>query len=230
MLAYEEIYNISKNRTNKPSYTPSTEHAESVIRRDIKIDGLETLIITNFPERDLLINEEYFIDIGLEEDNAFDGIGDDLGDSDNDVFGESGDDPFDSNNDDPFGDDSDFDPFKDSGENEEGKPKKELTISRKEILDNKFDMSKIVRKDFPDYIYKLKDVVRSAIDIIDRRQVHSDLSEVKMEIISRYRKTLNAIESYISILDSEAYEDIFTTYVKFWTILNKLKIAVNNLR
>lgn len=230
MLAYEKIYNNVKDNSNKLSDTPSTGSTESYSGRDYeKVDGFSFLIDTNFSLESIELTKS--LSVGLEEENAFDGIGEDLGgeeSSGDDPFGGSDEDPFESNTDDPFSDENFDNPFGDA-EDGEKKQRQKLTISREEILNSKFDMSKIVRKDFPSYILKLKDIVNTAIDIIDRRQVHPDLNEGKLSIIERYRQVHKSIESYLKVIDSESYEDIFTTYVNFWTILNRLKKAANNL-
>lgn len=239
MLDYEKIYNFSKDRTNRPDSTTDAITAKGNLGGDTEqIRGFRMLIDANFALESVTLSKKHYKLAGLEDSNAFDGIGDDLGSSEED----SGFDNEPDNNDDPFAttDDGD-DPFSGGGdnpfdsnsgfgdeENDEEK-KKPLTISRKEILDQKFDMSKIIRRDFPDYILRLKDVTSTAIDIVDRRQVHMDLNEAKKDIVDRYREVLKAIDAYLTIIDSEAYEDIFTTYVNFWTALNKLKIAANSL-
>lgn len=232
MLAYEKIYNNIKDNSNKLSDTPSSGSTESYSGRDYeKVEGFSILIETNFSLEDIVLDTSKGI-FGLEEENAFDGIGEDLGGSedsgsDNPFGGDSSEDPFESNSDDPFSDENFDSPFGEADGEE--KKKQKLTISREEILNSKFDMSKIVRKDFPSYILKLKDVVNSAIDIVDRRQVHPDLNEGKLNIIKRYREVYKSIDSYLTVIDSESYEDIFTTYVNLWAILNKLKKAANNL-
>lgn len=239
MLDYEKIYNIGKDRTNRPDSTTDAVTTKGNIGGDTEqVRGFRMLIDMNFALESLTLSKKHYRLAGLEDENAFDGIGDDLGSSDEDSgFGDEPD-----NNDDPFAttNDGGDDPFSGGGDNpfggdfddnndEDRENRKPLTISRKEILDQKFDMSKIIRRDFPDYILRLKDVTTTAIDIIERRQVHVDLNDAKKDIVTRYREVLKAIDAYLTIIDSEAYEDIFTTYVNFWTALNKLKIAANSL-
>lgn len=243
MLGYDKIFNSTKTHTDKPGL----ESSSSVERSSIENNewGFIELVVGSYSMEEIALTTAG-LSVGLEDESPFDGIGDfdgddtsfetnDFDNSDGDTGSSDNDNIFDSSSDDPWGDsgNNQDNPFGDIGGDDQGNDQQskqgKLVIDRKEILDRKFDMSRVVRKDFPNYIVKLQQVVTSAIDIIEKKAVHPDLNDSKISIVARYREVLKSIETYLTIIDSESYEDIFTTYVSFWSILNALKKSANKL-
>ncbi|MGL5718537.1 MAG: hypothetical protein ACRCX2_36370 [Paraclostridium sp.] len=225
MLNYEKLYNKFKSTSSGVGTEESiidTKGDNTIPRRHFDVNEL-------FPLEALkLVDRKNFL--GMEDDNPFSDIGDEFDDSDTTDSGVFEDDS-DNSNDNPFDSIGDDDPFGDSDDpfstDSDGDKKKNPTptLNREEATKEKFNLSKIIRRDFPDYIYKLQGIISSAINILEKKQVKPELSKLKEDLVIRYRETLHMVETYLTEIDGEKYEDIFTTYVNFWTILNKLKIT-----
>lgn len=224
MLGYDKIFNSAKTHINKPGLESSLSNKRSDLENSER--GFIELVLVSYSLEEVMLGK-ISQSVGLEEDSPFDDLGDFGGDDGNTFDTEesidSNDNIFDSAGDDPFGD------IGSNNEDNQEEKRVALTLDRKEILDRKFDMSRVVRKDFPGYVVKLQSVIISAIDILEKKIVHPDLSQSKLDLVSRYREVLKSIEAYLTIIDSEAYEDIFTTYVSMWSILNTLKKSANKL-
>ena len=219
MIDYDKIRNENKVSNNTVGNEEDSD--TSIINQRHNV--IDINVFKAFP----------FNQIALEDDsNPFANLDDSIPDdtSSDDMFDDESDDDggsvFDDSNDDPFGSDDSgiFGDSDDGGEEGSGGKKTAIPIlDRQKAIKEKFDLSKIIRKDFPGYIYSLQSIIKTSIDILERRNVEKEMQKAKEKVISQYRETLASIEEYISVIDNEKYEDIFTMYVQFWTVLNKLK-------
>jgi len=205
-------------RAKEPDITPPT--AEDTII------GMEA-----FPINSLLLNSMSF---GMEADSPFGdiGTGDDFdteqeGSSDDFSSDESENDPFaDTGDGGVFDDMDDGDSFGDSDSSEKEKPQ---VIDRIESIKSKFDMSKVIRKNFPANIKVLRDIAEASINLMEQKVVSGKHEELRNTIIQNYRDIYNIITQYIDIIHNETHEGIFIKYVEFWTLMNKQKMLSDKI-
>lgn len=208
------LYDIYVNKATKAKKDQTVvEPTPSVTQNDI-VAGMEA-----FPAVDLNIK---FMKFGVEEDSPFSDIGEgedwnlgsDDSDDDGDVFADSDSDNLFESNDD----------FGSSGGGSVDIEKEEVAvIDRIESVKNKFDMSKVIRKNFPNNIKSLLEISESCINIMERKIVSYKKEDLKKTIIDNYRNINELINDYIDIIHLEKHEDIFIKYVEFWTLMNKQK-------
>lgn len=188
-------------------------------------------IETKYSLENLAISKDlakFYRGVSFEDDNPFGDIGDDSQDdtssgSDDpfgDVGSDSGDDPF--NFDDMEDNSDDF--FSDEN-NDNGEAKqKALTLDRAKAIKEDFDISRQIRDNFPDKFLAMRDIINNNILIVERTNPTSnDYNEVLIRLIEEYNKLNDLISTYIKVMPKKTYEDIFGTYVSFWTTMMKLK-------
>ena len=101
---------------------------------------------------------------------------------------------------------------------------KEVEIPVDKAIDDKFDLSKIIRHNFPKQIATLHEVVINNVNILERNTlVNPKLENMRISIISRYKKLILFIVEYLDSIDTERYEDIFKNYLSMWHVANELK-------
>lgn len=179
-----------------------------------------------------------YSDISLEDDNPFADLGgEDGGSADyEDTSEDSGEDnPFggddgDSGGDNPFddfaSDDGGDDIFGSDNDDEEKKEKKGkgVTLDRKKVEEEEFDMSVQVRTNFSKKFLELDAQIDTNIDIIDRTMLyHPKIDALLHQIKEDYRMIQQNIRTFGSVVVNKTYEDIFAKYIEFHTQMIKLK-------
>lgn len=183
--------------------------------------ALENLVIS----KDLA---KFFRGVSFEDDNPFgdigensqDGVQDDSSNPFGDVGSDSGDDLFNFDDMEDSGDDFFGDGNDDNGETKQ----KTLTLDRAKAIKEDFDISRQIRDNFPDKFLAMRDIVNNNILIVERTNPSSnDYNDVLVRLIEEYNKLNDLISAYIKVMPKKTYEDIFGTYVSFWTTMMKLK-------
>lgn len=177
----------------------------------------------------------------LEEEDPFAGIGEDsttdAAGGDDNPFGDDGggDDPFgggdDGGDSNPFDFDSaddssdDFFSSDDTGDDGDGEKKpKKIKLNRKDIIDDEYNINTQIRKEFPTYFLKLKDTIKSNMDIVEKTIIDdSDHIELFDMIATEYKRIAKVVDDYLLDILDKPHDDIFTTYSSIVINLQKLK-------
>lgn len=220
-MNYEEFYNMfSTGGSNLVSGKDAKQNGEFNVDKY----SLESLVLS-----DELSN--FFISMEADEDNPFADIGDggdeepfadDSGDqSDDNPFAGIGDDSGGFNFDDMGDDSGDF--FGDGDDKKQNK-EKALKLDRAKAIKEDFDISRQIRADFPERFLAMKDIINTNITIVERTTApNSDFAPVLGGIIDEYQKLSELISAYIEVMPKKPYDDIFATYVSFWSTMMRIK-------
>lgn len=219
-MNYEEFYNMF-----------STGGSGLVSGEDGKQNG--EFDLNNYSLESLALSDElsnFFISMEAADDNPFADIGDDgseepfaddSGGGDDNPFGGIGDDSGGFSFDDMGDDSGDF--FGDGDDKKQDKAKA-LKLDRAKAIKEDFDISRQVRADFPERFLAMKDIINTNITIVERTTApNSDFGPILGGIIDEYQKLSELISAYIEVMPKKSYDDIFATYVSFWSTMMRIK-------
>lgn len=221
-MAYEKFYDLFTSRhSDNMSSEDGRQNRETGILNKL---SLEALVIQD--------NMKSFFGFEADDDNPFGDIGDDAGGddvfsddggSDDNPFGGIGDDSGDFSFDD-LGDDSGDFFGGDSGEDQQKKKEEALKLDRAKAIKEDFDISRQIRADFPERFLAMQDIIANNISIVERTTPPSiEFSSVLSGMIDEYQKLKELISAYIEVMPKKPYDDIFATYVSFWSSMMRIK-------
>lgn len=224
----------------------STEQSKDIIKKPeetkVKCTDLEYwkmfLSFETMYTKSLKMTEKTTKSYSLEaEDDPFADLGDGL-DGDGDLpagddasFGDGGDDvSFDSFEDTSgsiFGDDFGSDM---SGEDSDGTKSKALEVSRSDLLDESHNLGMYVRRVIPKKIHSLMDIIDFNIEIVNKGiQKYGKSLDDFILVKESYSEIKDNINEYLEIIDSKTFEEMFSDYIVFLSLIDKVNDMYQNL-
>ena len=147
-------------------------------------------------------------------------------------------------NDDQFGDDVSFDSFEDSSDSifgsddwsEDGDSNSEtkakaLEVSRSDLLNESYNLGSQVRAAIPKKIADLNNIIDYNIDIINKN-LHRNSDKYLDDLLfvkESYEEIKKSVEEYLTIIDSKTFDDIFSDYVVFLSLIDKANLMYQNI-
>lgn len=164
-----------------------------------------------------------------EADDPFEDLGDGL-ENDESLAGDSGDDmnfdSFDDSSDSIFGDDFGSDL---SGEDGDTKSKG-MTISRMDLLDESHNLGAQLRRLTPKRIKSLIDIIDYNVVVVNKS---SNKFSINMDdfifIKESYLDIKRSVEEYMEIIDSKTFDEMFSDYIVFLSLIDKVNGMYSDL-
>lgn len=234
MFSYEDF--IASNYSTEQSKDLEKQEETKVKYTDLEywkmFVSFETMYI-----KSLKITEDNVKHYSLEaEDDPFADLGDGLdsgGDlpTGEDSFGDGGEDvSFDSFEDTSgsiFGDDFGSDM---SGEDSDGAKAKALEVSRSDLLDESHNLGMYIRRVTPKKIHSLIDIIDFNIEIVNKGiQKYGKLLDDFILVKESYSDIKENINEYLEIIDSKTFEEMFSDYAVFLSLIDKVNDMYKDL-
>lgn len=208
----DEPKNISDRDYMKMLYSFETMYKDS-----LKIKKAKSKLFSLEAEDD-----DPFADLGDGLDDGDSGLVDGGGGSDDVSF-----DSFDDSSDSIFGDDFGSDLSGEDGGEAKGKA---LQVSRSDLLDESHNLGMYVRRVIPKKIKSLIDIIDYNIEVINKDiEENGNNFEDFLMLKESYQEVKNFIKEYLDIIDSKTFEDIFSDYVVFLSLIDKVNDMYKNL-
>lgn len=108
---------------------------------------------------------------------------------------------------------------------------KALEVSRSDLLDENYNLGKQVRSAIPEKIANLNNIIDYNIDIVNKN-LHKNSDKFLDDLLfikESYEEIKKSIEEYLMIIDSKTFDDIFSDYVVFLSLIDKTNEMYQNV-
>lgn len=237
MFSYDDFiidnYSTEQSKDNENKIEKNKEVQYSDLEYLKMFLSYETMFLKSLK---LVENKERLYSFEADEEDPFADLGDGLENTDSlpssdaTNFGDNDDVSFDSFEDTSgsiFGDDFGTDM---SDEDSDGTKSKALEVSRLDLLDESHNLGIYVRRVIPKKIFALIDNIDFNIEVVNKGiQKYGKSLDDFILIKESYSDIKDNINEYLEIIDSKTFEEMFSDYVVFLSLIDKVNDLYYNL-